>query len=91
MSKMSQLHADLTEQANELGFASIEEAEQAGYGIDLIEGRILEPEEAAHKAHLIYKQTLIDGLKDVLTLCNVIESSEAYRIVNEAIKYIQEN
>lgn len=31
MSKMSQLHAELTEQASELGFESIEEAEAKGY------------------------------------------------------------
>lgn len=34
MSKISQLHAELTEKANELGFESIGEAEQAGYGVD---------------------------------------------------------
>lgn len=34
MSKMSQLHAELTEQASELGFSSIEEAEANGYHID---------------------------------------------------------
>ena len=33
MSKMSQLHADLTSQAAELGFASIHDAEQGGYHI----------------------------------------------------------
>lgn len=101
MSKMSQLHMELTEQANEMGYESIEQAEKEGEVIDYTKGRFLTKEELrarldkemeeAHKAHLIYKQTLIDGLKDVLTLCNAIESSEAYRIVNEAIKYIQEN
>ena len=34
MSKMSQLHAELSEQAYELGFESIGEAEQAGYDVD---------------------------------------------------------
>lgn len=33
MSKISQLHAELTEQASELGFESIEEAEAHGYTI----------------------------------------------------------
>lgn len=33
MSKMSQLHAELSEQASELGFESIEEAEANGYHI----------------------------------------------------------
>lgn len=34
MSKMSQLHAELSQQAAELGFESIGEAEQAGYCVD---------------------------------------------------------
>lgn len=34
MSKMSQLHIELTEQASELGFESIYEAEQHGYKVD---------------------------------------------------------
>ena len=34
MSKMSQLHAELTEQAAELGFESIEQAEANGYLVD---------------------------------------------------------
>ena len=49
MSKMSQLHAELSEQAYELGFESIEAAEQAGYGIDMINEKLIEPEEAAHQ------------------------------------------
>lgn len=34
MSKMSQLHAELTEQAAQLGFQSIEEAEANGFKVD---------------------------------------------------------
>ena len=34
MSKMSQLHAELTEQATQLGFHSIEEAEINGFKVD---------------------------------------------------------
>ena len=34
MSKMSQLHAELTEQAAELGFESFEQAEANGYYVD---------------------------------------------------------
>lgn len=46
MSKMSQLHAELSEQASQLGFHSIEEAEINGYEVDyenatLVEGRSL--------------------------------------------------
>ena len=37
MSKMSQLYTELTEQANELGFEDINEAEQHGYNVDYVE------------------------------------------------------
>ena len=90
MSKMSELHAELTEQANELGFASIEEAEQAGYGVDLTEGKILEPEEAAHRALLGEKKYIIGGLKFVLD-GGYEFSSEDRKDIEAAIKFIEEN
>ena len=61
MSKMSQLHAELSEQAAELGFESIEEAEANGYGIDYKNQKLFIPkpdpkldeaiEEALQEAH----------------------------------------
>lgn len=44
-SKMSQLHAELTEQAHELGFESIGEAEQAGYGVDWENTKLIKVEQ----------------------------------------------
>ena len=41
MSKMSQLHMELSEQAADLGFASIEEAEKNGYVIDYIQSKLI--------------------------------------------------
>ena len=41
MSKMSQLYTDLTEQANELGFEDINEAEQHGYSVDYTERKLV--------------------------------------------------
>ena len=49
MSKLSQLHAELTEQAAKYGFESISDAEYAGYEIDLLNGKLLTPEEAANR------------------------------------------
>ena len=43
MSKMSQLHAELSEQASELGFESIEQAEANGYEIEYDNCRLLHP------------------------------------------------
>ena len=50
MSKMSNIHLELTEQANELGFESIEEAEANGYKVDYNgETWVLKPD--VNKAH----------------------------------------
>ena len=69
MSKMSQLHAYLTEQAAELGYESIEEAEANGYVVDY-ENKTLKRDamaslSLAHEAweaerqHLITKLTVL--------------------------------
>ena len=47
--KMSQLHAELTEQAAELGFMSIEEAEAHGYVVDYIKHKLVQNIEQAYK------------------------------------------
>lgn len=49
MSKLSQLHAELSEQAAELGFESIGEAEQAGYGVDWENHRLIPDADKAYE------------------------------------------
>lgn len=49
MSKLSQLHAELSEQAAELGFGSIGEAEQAGYGVDWENHRLIPDADKAYE------------------------------------------
>ncbi len=70
---MSQLHAELTEQAAELGFDSIEQAEACGYeviGTDnwvkLVPRDPLEEMSEAHKAWLEEKQQVLNELVDVI-------------------------
>lgn len=41
MSKMSQLHAELSEQANELGFETIQDAVNSGYVVDYDNGKLV--------------------------------------------------
>ena len=55
MSKMSQLHADLTEQAADLGFGSIEEAEVHGYKVDYVNGTLTMPEDPAVQLSLAHE------------------------------------
>ena len=62
MSKLSQLHAELSEQAYDLGFESIGEAEQAGYGVDWENQKLIPPEEAAHQAQLAERDKIAEEL-----------------------------
>ena len=62
MSKMSQLHAELSEQAYELGFESLEEAQNAGYGVDYENYKLIAPQEACHRSFLKEKEELLIDL-----------------------------
>lgn len=87
MSKMSQLHAELSEQAYELGFESIEAAEQAGYGIDMINAKFIEPEEAAHQELMAEKKRILGGLNLVLQGYKFLPSDR--RDIQRAIEFIE--
>lgn len=69
MSKMSQLHAELSEQASELGFESLGEAEQAGYGVDWEKAKLIEPQEMAHEAWIKEKEHKLETLRLTAELC----------------------
>lgn len=67
MSKMSQLHAELTEQAARLGFESIEEAEAHGYVVDYESHELVDGQEQAHKDWLEERDEvfeMIDNMKE---------------------------
>lgn len=63
MSKMSELAMELEEQASELGFESLEQAEQAGYEVDYENAKLIEPQEAAHKAWLKERDEVLEEQK----------------------------
>ena len=83
---MSQLHAELSEQAYELGFGSIGEAEEAGYGVDWVKGKLIEPEEAAQISLLQEKEATINLLKEVK-----IRSEYDKRVIENTIRFIEDN
>lgn len=90
MSKMSQLHAELTEQASELGFESLGEAEQAGYGVDWQNARLIKAEdeqEKAHEAWLEEKQQVLNDL-DIVAHSDSVPF-EHKEIVKQAIEFIR--
>lgn len=72
MSKMSQLHLELSEQAYELGFKSIEEAEACGYMVVYLEDRAellprdpLEQLNEAYKEWLKEKEKILEEQKEL--------------------------
>lgn len=99
MSKMSQLHADLTEQAASLGFGSIEEAEANGYTVNYQEGKLVKydccavakEQEQAHIAWETQRQSLITKLTlledDLEKLDNI--SKEKLDILEATIGFLR--
>lgn len=68
MSRMSQLHMELSEQAADLGFASIEQAEANGYVVYYEPvAKLIPAEEAAHKDLMFDKEKLLSDLDLVVT------------------------
>ena len=67
MSKISQLHAELTEQAYDLGFESIEDAERNGYEVDYLNAKLYKPDEQeqAHEAWLKEKEKVLNEQKEL--------------------------
>lgn len=88
MSKLSQLHAELSEQAAELGFESLGEAEQAGYGVDWENGKLIKVEDEldkAHKAWLKEQEIVLGGLMNLM-----IHKVYDHDIIERAYKFIKE-
>jgi len=67
MSKMSQLHAELSEQAYDMGYESLGEAEQMGCEVDWENQKLIPPEEAAHNSILRERDEIIADLKKLVT------------------------
>lgn len=96
MSKMSQLHAELSEQANELGFQSIEEAEANGYTVNYQEGKLVKYEccdlakeqEKAHEAWEKEKQQVLDELTDVINDGD-LDWSEIVPKIEHAMEFVE--
>lgn len=87
MSKMSQLHAELSEQASGLGFESLGEAEQAGYGVDWKKAKLIPPEEMAHESWLEERDDLLDDLEHLRNICEGVKPDED--IIERTIDFIK--
>lgn len=88
MSKMSQLHAELSEQTAELGFESLGEAEQAGYGVDWENGRLIKAEDEQEKAHEAWLKEQQIVLGDLMNL--MVHKVYDHDIIERAYKFVKE-
>lgn len=88
MSKMSQLHAELSEQASQLGFHSIEEAEINGYEVDYENATLVEGRELAHQNWLKRKEELLEQLRNLRDAYMGVENTED--VLSKTIDFIEE-
>lgn len=89
MSKLSQLHAELSEQASELGFESLGEAEQAGYGVDWQNAKLISPEEQAHEAWLKEQAGVLADLRLLLDEAVPFGDQDTISTLERAIDFIE--
>ena len=65
MSKMSQLHAELSEQAYRLGYSSLENAMADGYCVDYEKRTLVDGRELAHEEWLKERDEVIKDLDHI--------------------------
>lgn len=101
MSKMSQLHLTLDEQAVELGFEGLDEALLRGYDVDYEKGKLVrrglgysetveylaKEQDKAHEAWLEEKQQVLNDL-DIVAHSDSVPF-EHKEIVKQAIEFIR--
>lgn len=101
MSKMSELHAELSEQANELGFESLDEALANGYEVDYEEKQLVNPyvlvdkaQEEAHEAWLKKRDevlSIIESVKeDIVELNDGDNKHVAIEELNQVIDFVED-
>lgn len=94
MSKISQLNAELEQQAYDLGYESLGEAIEKGCMIDYKKEKLLtidDVQKIAHEAWLEEKKVILGDLRNLLTGMSVAGKSDTteFGIVKRAIEFIQ--
>ena len=90
MSKMSMIHAELMEQCARLGFQDLGEAEQAGYGVDWQNIKLIKVEdeqEKAHEAWLKERDEVLGGLNEMCA--GAVQGGYEQKILERAIEFIR--
>lgn len=98
MSKMSELHRELSEQAYDLGFISLEDAKNHGWRVNYEQAKLEPPvvqpsldeikeQEKAHEAWLKEKEEVLDGLISVYSDVDVPRDLKKY--IEHAIEFVK--
>ena len=90
MSKMSMIHAELMEQCARLGFQDLGEAEQAGYGVDWQNAKLIKIEDEQDKAHeawLKERDEVLEGLNEMWA--GAVQGGYEQKILGRAIEFIK--
>lgn len=90
MSKMSMMHAELMEQCARLGFQDLGEAEQAGYGVDWQNAKLIKIEDEQDKAHeawLKERDEVLEGLNEMCA--GAVQGGYEQKILERAIDFIK--
>lgn len=93
MSKMSMMHAELMEQCARLGFQDLGEAEQAGYGVDWQNAKLIKVEDEQEKAHEAWLEERDEVLEELRNLHEYfVEDDDLHYsiVVAKAIKLLEE-
>ena len=104
MSKMSQLHAELSEQANELGFETIQDAVNSGYVVDYDKGKLVKyglgysetveyltkEQDKAHEAWLKEREEVLEELRNLHEYFVEEDDLHYSIVVAKAIKLFEE-
>lgn len=90
MSQMSMIHAELMEQCARLGFQDLGEAEQAGYGVDWQNARLIKVEDEQGKAHEAWLKEREMVLADLKYLMEETDDDDTKNALKRAINFIEE-
>lgn len=90
MSKMSVIHAELMEQCARLGFQDLGEAEQAGYGVDWQNARLIKVEDEQDKAHEAWLEEREEVLGELISVYNDIDvPKDLKKYIKHAIEFVK--
>ena len=84
MSKIGNYYLELQEQANELGFDTVEEAFAAGYEAYMGKLQLKDEQTKAHEAWLKEKEIVLGDLKNLL-ICKAFD----FDIIKHAIEFLE--